>query len=113
MFRVDYNDKAALTSALTGVDVLISGLAASALDLQVPLAEAAHAAGVQIFAPSEFGKSTEGATEGGLFAAKNNVHAELRRIGIAYTLVFTGPFPDYCFAPYVQRAVWISWCCCY
>ena len=97
VFRVDYHDKAALTNALTGVDVIISTLGATALNLQGPLAEAAHAAGVKLFVPSEFGMSTEGATEGGLFVAKSNVQAELRNIGIAYTLVFTGAFPDVCF----------------
>ncbi|KAI0321735.1 NAD-P-binding protein [Amylostereum chailletii] len=96
VISVDYNDQASLTKALAGVDVLVSTIAGPALPIQVPLAEAAKAAGVQLFVPSEFGNPTEGIKEG-IFTHKSNMHAKLREIGIPYTLVFNGPFSDYVF----------------
>lgn len=89
-----------MTQALTGIDVVFSTLAAEALDSQVPLAEAAKASGVQIFVPSEYGKPTEGAEGDNMFGAKSSIHTVLRKLDLAYTLVFTGPFSDWCFIPY-------------
>ena len=61
-----YTDKVAVTAALKEqkVEVVISILGRSALDLQVGLAEAAKDAGVQLFFPTEFGFPTAGHTEG-------------------------------------------------
>jgi uncharacterized protein YbjT (DUF2867 family) len=50
--EVDYEKPATLVKALEGVDVVISTLAVSGFNAQVPLAEAAKKAGVQLFVPS-------------------------------------------------------------
>ncbi|KAG1716762.1 hypothetical protein ID866_360 [Astraeus odoratus] len=74
---VDYSDLDTLTAVLreNAIDVVISTLAVNGLDAQYPLADAAKAAGVKLFVPSEFGAPTGGATEGiqaqkGKFAGK-------------------------------------------
>jgi saccharopine dehydrogenase-like NADP-dependent oxidoreductase len=98
LIPVDYSNKELIKTALTGVDVVISTVPAPALDLQPGIAEAAREAGVKLFVPSEFGGRTEGATEG-RFAAKANIHKQLKAIGIPYTLFYTGPFADYLWNP--------------
>ena len=50
--EVDYASPASLAKALEGVDVVISTLAGAGFGAQVPLADAAKAAGVQLFLPS-------------------------------------------------------------
>ena len=104
--HVNYADESSLKDALFGVDVVISTLSATALASQLPLAVAAHAAGVQLFVPSEFGPDTEGAKAdeltGRFLAAKVDVHTKLREIGIPYTLFATGLFPDHVFISYVS-----------
>ncbi|KAG6329020.1 hypothetical protein ID866_10070 [Astraeus odoratus] len=63
---IDYSDLNTLTAVLrdNAIDVVISTLAVNGLDAQYPLADAAKAAGVKLFIPSEFGAPTDGATEG-------------------------------------------------
>ena len=95
---VSYSDPSSLKNGLTGVDVLISTLGGPAIDAQVPLVEAAKAAGVQLFVPSEYGVDSEVVTQG-LFSGKTALHSKLRELGLAYTLVFTGPFADYIWVP--------------
>ncbi|KAK5175103.1 uncharacterized protein LTR77_000240 [Saxophila tyrrhenica] len=56
---VDYTDTAALTTALTGFDALISTVGSPAIHLQTYLIDACIAAGVRRFIPSEFGCDTE------------------------------------------------------
>lgn len=56
---VNYTDKAALTTALKGVDVVISTLTSFALEQQITLAETAKEAGVKAFVPSEFGTPSQ------------------------------------------------------
>jgi hypothetical protein len=83
---------------LTGVDVVISTIAWTAIDVQPKLAEAAKEAGVQLFIPSEFGGPTEGETEGYL-GAKAKIHGQLKAIGIPYALFYTGGFSDCLWSP--------------
>jgi uncharacterized protein YbjT (DUF2867 family) len=98
LIPVDYSNKESIKAALTGVDVVISTVPATALDLQPGIAEAAKEAGVKLFAPSEFGGPTEGTTEG-LFGAKANIHKQLKSIGIPYALFYTGAFADSLWGP--------------
>ena len=98
MIQVDYSDKESVKNALTGVDVVISTVAGTALDVQPGIAEAAKEAGVKLFIPSEFGGPTEGATEG-LFGAKAKVQEQLKAVGIPYALFYTGPFADCIWGP--------------
>ena len=97
--RVDYADPAALKAALHGVDVVISALGGDAIQVQLPIAEAAKAAGVKLFVPSEFGNPTTGDHSPGPLRPKSDLHAILKKLGLPYTLFFTGPWPDYCFVP--------------
>jgi uncharacterized protein YbjT (DUF2867 family) len=98
LVTVDYSNKESIKKALTGVDVVISTLPGTALDVQPGIAEAAKEAGVKLFVPSEFGGPTEGATEG-LFGAKANIQERLKAIGIPYALFYTGPFADFIWDP--------------
>lgn len=54
VIRVDYTSVPDLTNALSGQDAVVSVLKTSARDAQIPLIEAAVAAGVKRFLPSEF-----------------------------------------------------------
>jgi uncharacterized protein YbjT (DUF2867 family) len=98
LVTVDYSNKESIKKALTGVDVVISTLPGTALDVQPGIAEAAKEAGVKLFVPSEFGGPTEGATEG-LFGSKANIQERLKAIGIPYALFYTGPFADFLWVP--------------
>ncbi|KAI9466592.1 NAD-P-binding protein [Lactarius psammicola] len=92
--------KESIKAALTGVDVVISTISGTAIDVQPGIAEAAKEVGVKLFIPSEFGGPTEGETEGYL-GAKANIQEQLKAIGIPYALFYTGGFADY-------RALWVS-----
>jgi hypothetical protein len=83
LITVDYSNKESIKKALTGVDVVISTIPATALDVKPGIAEAAKEVGVKLFVPSEFGGTTEGATEG-QFGAKANVQEQLKAIGILH-----------------------------
>jgi uncharacterized protein YbjT (DUF2867 family) len=98
LIAVDYSNKGSIKKALTGVDVVISTVPVTALDVQSGIAEAAKEAGVKLFAPSEFGVATEGATEG-FFGVKANIHKQLKAIGIPYALFYTGAFADNLWLP--------------
>jgi hypothetical protein len=95
----EYTDVPALTTALAGAHVVISTISLLAIDAQVPIAEAAKAAGASLFLPSEFGGPTEKIP--GIFGAKGALHAKLREVGPPVLLVYTGPFADYSLGPYV------------
>ncbi len=63
---VDYSNKESIKNALTGVDVVISTVALTALDLQPGIAEAAKEVGVKLFVPSEFGGAKASEKDGPL-----------------------------------------------
>ena len=98
LITVDYSNKESIKKALTGVDVVISTIAGTALDVQPRIAEAAKEVGAKLIVPSEFGGETEGVTEG-LFGAKANIQEQLKAIGIPYALFYTGPFADFLWGP--------------
>ncbi len=104
MIPVDYSDKESIKSALAGIDVVISTIASVALGLQTGIAEAAKEVGVKLFIPSEFGRPTEGETEG-LFGAKARVQDQLKAVGIPYALVYTGAYADIIWAPYAASSL--------
>lgn len=96
--HVDYADTAALTTALHGIDVLVAVLGGSAFLLQIPLAEAAKAAGVKLFVPSEFGNPTEEiSANDDFFGQKVQVLEAVKMIGLPYALFWTGLFSDFIF----------------
>ena len=97
---VDYASHYSLFTALAGIDVVISTVGYEAFHLQTDLADAAKAAKVQLFVPSEFGFATAGKKDKDippLFRAKEKIRKRLIEIGLPYTVVYTGPFPDYIF----------------
>jgi len=96
---IDYNDRSTLAAAFEGVDVVISAVRATpdGIDGQKVLADAAKAADVKIFAPSEFG--TPSTTLDGGIALKKQIHDYLQEIGLPYAILYTGPFTDVLFSP--------------
>ena len=89
----EYTDVAALTTALADAHVVISTVSLMALDAQVPVAQAAKAAGATLFLPSEYGGPTDNLQ--GLLGAKGTLQDKLREVGPPLLLVYTGPFADY------------------
>jgi uncharacterized protein YbjT (DUF2867 family) len=95
----EYTDVPALTAALAGVHVVISTISLFGIDAQVPVAEAAKAAGASVFIPSEFGGPTDNLQ--GVFGTKSTLRAKLREVGPPLLVVYTGPFADYSWGQYV------------
>jgi len=93
---VDYASPSSLQTALKGIDVVISTLGGQgpSMAAQQSLADAAKAAEVKLFIPSEFGGDTRGETDGPL-AVKNAQRERLEQIGLPWTVFFTGPFADW------------------
>lgn len=60
---VDYALPLSTESIIIGVDVVISTIGLSALDMHDQIAIMAKDVSVELFVPSEFGKPTDGATE--------------------------------------------------
>ncbi|KAM3553735.1 hypothetical protein MY1884_006512 [Beauveria asiatica] len=98
---VDFSSADALTSALQGQDVVISALPADVASLQTTLVDAAVAAGVKRFLPSEFGCNLDNALSRQIpvFAEKIKIQEHLKERAaagrISYTFVYSGPFLDW------------------
>ncbi|KAI9666112.1 MAG: hypothetical protein M1821_004047 [Bathelium mastoideum] len=98
---VDYTSVDSLTAALKGHDAVVSTLNPDVVD-QTPIIDAAIAAGVSRYLPSEFGCDTLNANVRKLpvFAAKaktvDYISQKAKEGKISYTLVITGPFLDWC-----------------
>ncbi|TFK47436.1 NAD-P-binding protein [Heliocybe sulcata] len=95
---VDYRSHESLVSALTDADVLISVIGGYEDKADYALADAAKAAGVKLFLPSEWGLYSRGITDG-IYASHDLIHRHLDRIGVPYALFYTGMWPDFMFAP--------------
>ncbi|EXJ89276.1 hypothetical protein A1O3_02342 [Capronia epimyces CBS 606.96] len=105
--EVDYSDVSSLTEALKGVDVVVSTLATQAAGEQTPLIDAAVAAGVTRFIPSEFGSDTANPKTAQLPVFKGKVDtvaylktkveetAKAGKPSFSYTQIFNGPFFDW------------------
>jgi uncharacterized protein YbjT (DUF2867 family) len=96
---VDYNSVDSLTHALTGVHTLISLLQSKHSDQMVlyhqNLLEAAKAAGVRRFAPSEWGMGPLAAKKVDLYDAKLRVWDLCLDSGLECTRFFVGLFMNY------------------
>jgi len=99
---IDYNDQSTLLGAFDGVDVVISAVSGGpdVIQGQKVLADAAKAAGVKIFAPSEYGGPS--AKLEGLVALKGEIRDYLREIELPYAILYTGPWTDVIFYPQVS-----------
>ncbi|KAL2431781.1 hypothetical protein ABEF95_013815 [Exophiala dermatitidis] len=101
--EVDYSDVASLTSALQGINVVVSVLATAVVGGQTPLIEAAVAAGVSRFIPSEFGSNTVNpkASQLPVFKGKVETLGVLKSKvssnpgSFSYTQIINGPFFDW------------------
>ncbi|OBT70354.1 hypothetical protein VE03_00302 [Pseudogymnoascus sp. 23342-1-I1] len=100
---VDYSSPSSLTSALAGQDAVIALFGAEFAPLQLPLLDAAIAAGVTRFIPSDFGSDTHNERVKALpvYAKKIEIQtavAERAAKGqIEYTQIINGPFLDWGF----------------
>lgn len=98
---VDFTSVEALTAALKGQDVVISTLPAEVAAVQITLIDAAIAAGVRRFLPSEYGANVENplSRQIPVFAGKVEIGDYLKAKAaagdISYTFVYTGPFLDW------------------
>ncbi|KAL1858133.1 hypothetical protein VTK73DRAFT_7928 [Phialemonium thermophilum] len=99
---VDYASHDSLVSALSGVDALVSAMATQFLGLQDPLLDAAVAAGVRFFIPSEFGLASGDprlVADFPLFTGKKALQdrlAALRGAGkLDYALLYVGLWLDW------------------
>ncbi|KAJ9608260.1 hypothetical protein H2200_007248 [Cladophialophora chaetospira] len=100
--EVDYTSVSELTSALEGVKVVISTLATESIGQQNPLIDAAVAAGVSRFLPSEFGSDTVNPFVSKLPVFKFKVATQdylkekaKENSSFSYTFLITGPFFDW------------------
>jgi hypothetical protein len=99
---VDYDSLDSLTTALKGQDAFVCTLATLAIGVQIRLVDAAIAAGVKRFIPSEFGSSNPLARRLPVFADKVKVHDYLMQKvqehgneGFSYTCVYNSVFFDW------------------
>ncbi|KIW49133.1 hypothetical protein PV05_10841 [Exophiala xenobiotica] len=97
--EVDYSSVTSLTEALKGHDVVVSTLATESLGSQYPLIDAAIAAGVKRFIPSEFGSDTTHPKSSKLPVYKYKVETQhylqaksAEHPEFTYTLVLNGAF---------------------
>jgi len=97
-FQVDYADEVTLVRVFKDVDVVFSTVSATAIEQQEALGNAAKAAGVKIFVPTEYGVDTEDASDG-VFLAKKRFSEFLKGIDLPYVKIFTGLWTDYCITP--------------
>ncbi|EIN05894.1 NAD(P)-binding protein [Punctularia strigosozonata HHB-11173 SS5] len=96
--RVDYDSVASLTAALRDVDGVVSTVGGGALSGQKKIIDAAVAAGVQRFLPSEFGNDLQQPAVRALpvYASKVEVQEYLEKASatssLTYAVVNCGPF---------------------
>ncbi|WOT06852.1 aromatic alcohol reductase [Shewanella youngdeokensis] len=96
----DMSNKASMIVALQGADTLVScvpGAKAIITELEPIWLEAAIAAGVKRFVPTEFGCHTRGLEygDGVLFDYKKDLHKKILGSGIGWTMIYTGGIFDY------------------
>lgn len=101
--KVDFESLESLTAALKGQDAVVSLVGTSGLDKQGLVIDAAVAAGVRRFIPSEFGSDTDNPKSKQLpiFAHKvvTQKYVEEKAANnpdFTYTLIRSGPFIDFC-----------------
>ena len=101
---VDYNSASSLSTALRGVDVVVSALNRNpeATGSQEALARASKEAGVKIFVPSDFGSPTEGSGNSVYVQKDTFKNKFLRELDLPYAIFYTGPFSDFALAPCVS-----------
>ncbi|KAJ7183091.1 hypothetical protein C8R46DRAFT_1065851 [Mycena filopes] len=99
LVQVDTSDAAAVTAVLKQhkVDVVVSTINAASTEgaaAQKPVVDAAKAAAVRLYVPSEFGCPSDGQTEG-FPGAKNELAEYAKSVGVPSARVYTGLFTEY------------------
>ncbi|PVI05828.1 NAD(P)-binding protein [Periconia macrospinosa] len=98
--RADFSSHDSLVSAFQGQDAIVASLASSALDIQPKIIDAAIAAGVKRFIPSEFGSNTLSPELNEvipIFGPKVNTvnYLKSKEDSISWTAYITGAFFDW------------------
>ncbi|RDH36052.1 NAD(P)-binding protein [Aspergillus welwitschiae] len=100
VFEVDFNSVESLTSALKGVDAVVSTVGGAAVDNQTVLIDAAIAAGVKRFIPSEFGNVTTNPkvekfpVYSSVFKIRNYLQEKAAAGQLSWTVLACGAFLD-------------------
>lgn len=100
VFEVDFTSVKSLTTALEGVDAVISTVGGAAVDNQTVLIDAAVAAGVKRFIPSEFGSVTTNPKlkkfplYGSMFKTRNYLQEKAAAGELSWTVLACGAFLD-------------------
>lgn len=101
VIHADYDSQDSLAEAFEGQDVVVSLVASSVLKDQTKLIDAAIAAGVQRFIPSEFGSDTVDPRNRAIVNLSNDKYDITKYLKsneskISWTSIITGPFFDWC-----------------
>ncbi|KAJ6592581.1 hypothetical protein B0H19DRAFT_1215336 [Mycena capillaripes] len=93
---VDTSDAAAVAAVFKehSIDVVLSTVTGYAIGAQKSFVEAAKAANIKLFVPSEYGVPTEGLNEG-VWAEKNQIAEQLKSAGIPSLRIYNGLFTEY------------------
>ncbi|GKZ84902.1 hypothetical protein AnigIFM56816_010462 [Aspergillus niger] len=100
VFEVDFNSVESLTTALKGVDAVVSTVGGAAVDNQTVLIDAAIAAGVNRFIPSEFGNVTTNPkvekfpVYSSVFKIRNYLQEKAAAGKLSWTVLACGAFLD-------------------
>lgn len=101
IIEVDYTSVESLQKALAGQDAVVSMLATETIEAQIPLIDAAAAAGIKRFLPSEFGSKLDhpNTRKIPIFGAKVKIEEYLESkaasTGMTYTFVYNNAFSDW------------------
>jgi len=100
--QADYSSVESLTAALKGQDAVVSAVGTEGLVGQSTIIDAAIAAGVKRFLPSEFGSNLANPKTAALpvfghkVATRNHIEEKVKNgADLTYTYVITGPFLDW------------------
>ncbi|KAK4862855.1 hypothetical protein LT330_002988 [Penicillium expansum] len=101
--KVDYESRKYLKAALAGNEVVVNTLGVGTVprEIYLRLVDAAVAAGVQRFLPSEYGSDTTypNAAKLPIFADKIAAQEHLKKVsqqsGLGYSILINGPFLDW------------------
>lgn len=101
VLHADYDSQDSLIKALQGQDAVISLVGSGVLKDQAKLIDAAIAAGVQRFVPSEFGSDTVDPRNRALVPISKDKYEITEKLKnseskISWTSIITGPFFDWC-----------------
>ncbi|OWZ06405.1 hypothetical protein PHMEG_00021347 [Phytophthora megakarya] len=89
--KVNYEDRESLRKALIGVEAVVSAVSPAVMMSQVEVVHAAKEAGVELFAPSEYGvRLTDGPNH-----PKRVVQGLLKKLDLPYTIFYAGIFYEF------------------